>query len=135
MSSPNSLDFPFQHLRKLRATLLQLHKALLDSERAVYEQNNGAIPTKGDFFRLVVDDQWFQWLRPISQFIVKIDETLSEKEPATLQTVNELLAEANTLLRPAEDGTEGQQRYYEAIQRDPNIALLHADVSQLLDKK
>jgi hypothetical protein len=133
MASTQSLNFPFQRLRKVRSALLRLHKALLDSERVVYEQTHGAITNKGEFFRLVVDHEWFQWLRPISQFIVKIDETLSDKEPtATLQRANDLLTEASNLLSPDKEGTVPQQRYYQAIQRDPNIALLHAEVSDLL---
>lgn len=133
MVSTQSLDFPFQRLRKVRNALLRLHKALLDSERMVYEQTHGTIRNKGEFFRLVVDHEWFQWLRPISQFIVKIDETLSEKEPAaTLQRANDLLTEASNLLHPDKAGTVPQQRYYQAIQRDPNIALLHAEVADLL---
>jgi hypothetical protein len=133
MASTQSLDFPFQRLRKVRNALLRLHKALLDSERLVYEQSYGAIPTKGEFFRLVVGHEWFQWLRPISQFIVKIDETLSDKEPAaTLQNANDLLLEARHLLHPNQEGTVPQKRYYQAIQRDPEIALLHAEVADLL---
>lgn len=133
MSSTNSaLDLPFQRLRELRALLLRLHKILLNSERAVYEKYHGSIPSKGEFFRLAIEDDWFSWLRIISQFIVQIDEVLSAKEPVTLQQVNELLAEARTLLRPAEEGTVAEQRYYQAIQREPDVALMHADVSRLL---
>jgi hypothetical protein len=57
---------------------------------------------------------------------------LSSKEPVTLQQVNELLEEARTLLRPSEEGTTGEQRYFQAIQREPDVALMHAEVSQLL---
>lgn len=133
MSSTNSsLDRPFERLRELRSLLLRLHKALLDSERTVYEQVYGSIPSKGEFFQLVIGHEWFSWLRPISQFIVQIDETLSAKEPATLNQVNELLTKARTLLKPSVQGTPLEQRYYHAIQRDPDIALMHAEMSRLL---
>lgn len=131
---PSSLDLPFQQLREVRAALLRLHKALLQSERVVYEQYHGRIQTNGEFFRLVIGDEWFSWLRPISQFIVQIDEALSPKEPMTLDQANALLAEARNLIRPDESGTLLEQRYYQAIQRDPNIALMHAEVSNLLTK-
>lgn len=131
-STPTSLDFSFQRLREVRAALLRLHKALLHSERDVYEQFHGRIRSKGEFFQLVLEDEWFSWLRPFSQFIVQIDEALSAKEPITLQQANELLDEARSLVSPAEAGTTREQRYYQAIQRDPDIALMHADVSNLL---
>lgn len=128
------LDFPFQRLREVRAALLRLHKALLHSERDVYEQLHGRIRSKGEFFQLVLQDEWFSWLRPFSQFIVQIDEALSAKakEPMTLDRVNALLDEVHSLVSPAEEGTTGQQRYFQAIQRDPDIALMHAEVSRLL---
>ena len=131
-SIPTSLDSSFQRLREVRAALLRLHKALLHSERDVYEQFHGRIRSKGEFFQLVLEDEWFSWLRPFSQFIVQIDEALSAKEPITLEQANALLDEARSLVSPAEAGTTREQRYYQAIQRDPDIALMHADVSNLL---
>ncbi len=133
MSSTHpSLDIPFQRLREVRAALLRLHKALLESERHVYEQFHGRIRSKGEFFQLVIADEWFSWLRPFSQLIVQIDEALSAKEPITLHRANELLDEARSLVAPSEEGTTQQQRYYQAIQRDPDIAFMHAEVSSLL---
>jgi hypothetical protein len=133
MSSTHSpLDISFQRLRELRALLLRLHKTLLDSERAVYEYEHGRIRSNGQFLRLVLEDEWFSWLRPISQFIVQIDEVLSAKEPVTLQRANELLEEVRTLLQPSEEGTASQERYFQAIQREPDVALMHAEVSRLL---
>jgi len=46
MSSTDPLDIPFQRLREVRAALLHLHKALLHSERDVYEQFHGRIRSK-----------------------------------------------------------------------------------------
>jgi len=132
-SVPSPLDLPFQRLRQFRTALLHLHKALLESERVTYEKHYGRIQSKGEFFRLVVGDEWFNWLRPYSKFIVKIDETLNSKEPVTLDEVNRLLEEASFLLRADETGSDREKRYYQAIQRDPNIALMHAQAAQLLD--
>ncbi len=131
-SSDSSLDIPFQRLREVRTALLRLHKALLESERIVYEQSHGRIRSKGEFFQLVIGDEWFSWLRPFSQLIVKIDEALDAKEePMTLNQANQLLEEAKMLLQASETGTMSEKRYYQAIQRDPDIAFMHAETSQL----
>jgi hypothetical protein len=111
-----------------------LHKALLESERVVYERNHGRIRSKGEFFQLVIGDEWFSWLRLYSQFIVQIDEALSDKETITLEQANNLLSEAETLLDANEFGSPHAQRYYQAIQRDPAIAYMHADISNFLGK-
>lgn len=130
-SSQPPLD-SFQRLRELRHLLLRLHRALLNSERVVYEQFYGRISSSGEFFRLVLEHDWFSWLRPISQFIVQIDEVLSSKEPVPLQMAVSLLEQAQTLLQPVENGTTLEKRYYRAIQRDPEIALMHSEVTRLL---
>lgn len=133
MTSVNSsLDASFQRLRELRSLLLRLHRALLHSERAVYEQFHGRIPSSGEFFRLVIEHEWFSWLRPMSQFIVEIDDVLNAKEPMTLGQAETLLEKARMLLQPAVDGTRQEKRYYRAIQRDPEIALMHAEATKLL---
>jgi hypothetical protein len=122
----------FQQLQEFRVMLLRLHKALLESERGTYEQVHGEIASTGEFFRLVLDHEWFAWLRPMSQFIVQIDDFLHPKEPTTLAQAETLLATAHALLTPNAEGSLAEQRYMQAIQRDPTIALLHADAMKLL---
>jgi len=39
--------------------LLQLHKALVDSERISYEQTMGPIPSPNHFLHLLTTDPWF----------------------------------------------------------------------------
>jgi hypothetical protein len=135
MSSTDSLlELTVLRLRAVRFAILRLHKALLNSERIVYEQFHGRVPSKGEFFRLVVEHEWFSWLRPISQFIIQIDDVLNAKEPFTLEQVNGLLDQARALLTPNEEGNTREKRYYQAIQRDPDIALMHAEVSKLLSQ-
>lgn len=127
-----SLNQSLKRLREVRLALLRLHKALLNSERVTYEQFHGRIQSNGEFFRLVIGHEWFSWLRPISQFIVQIDDVLTAKEPVSLDQVNVLFVEARRLLQPSAEGTTLERRYFRAIQRDPDIALMHAEVSQLL---
>lgn len=126
------LDSPFHRLRDLRTRLLRLHKALLESERIVYEQTHGRIKSKGEFFQLVIGDEWFSWLRVYSQFIVQIDEALSDKETMTLDQATTLLQDARTLVAASETGNPQEQRYYQAIQRDPSIAYMHAELANFL---
>ena len=133
MSSSDSLEVILQRLRDVRNILLRLHKALLESERVAYEQLHGQIKSKGEYFQLVLNDDWFNWLRSISQFIVEIDELLSSKEPIELDNASGLLEQAQNLMQPSEDGDTFGKRYYAAIQRDPDIALMHAQVSRLLE--
>jgi hypothetical protein len=117
-------------LLELHDALLQLHKVLLESERAVYETDIGLIQSPNHFFQLLTGDPWFAWLRPISQLIVAIDESLDEKEALTNAGVDAVMSQSVFLLIPAESGGEFGERYVAALQRDPRVVLAHAQVAK-----
>ena len=116
-------------LLELHDALLHLHKVLLDCERAVYEKDIGPIHSPNHFFQLLTGDPWFAWLRPISQLIVAIDETLDEKEPLTSASVNAVMNQSVFLLIPAESDGEFGERYVGALQRDPRVVELFKKLS------
>src|SRR4051812_20535657 len=53
-------------LNETRDALLNLHKALVDSERVRYEKVVGEIKSPSHFLQLLTDDPWFAWLHPLS---------------------------------------------------------------------
>src|SRR5437763_16313628 len=71
-----------EKLIALRLALLRVHKTLLEMERRSYEREHGHV-NAGELFRLVVDHSQFAWLHNISEFVVRIDESLAAKEPIT----------------------------------------------------
>lgn len=117
-------------LSALRDALLNLHKTLIDSERVVYERDVGPIQSPNHFFQLLTNDPWFAWLRPISQLIVAIDETLDAKEPLTKVSVDALMRQSVFLLVPAQSSGDFAERYVAALQRDPRVILAHAQVAK-----
>ena len=121
-----------QRLTELREALLRLHKALMDSERASYEQTFGKISSPYQFLKLLTEDPWFAWFRPVSQLIAAIDEALDAKEPLTAEMANGLTSRARILLVPTEDGEGFSQHYDEALQRDPDVVFAHAAVARRL---
>jgi len=118
-------------LTGLRNGLLKLHKSLMDSERALYERDVQRITSTGQYLGLVMDDPWFAWLRELSQFIVMIDETLDLDETPTPLDADRLIAQARTLLSPAEGGNGFGGKYYELMQRDPVAVLAHRDMMKV----
>ena len=119
-----------RRIREIRAGLLRLHKALLDSERAAYERVHGQV-NAGELLQLVINHEQFAWLRPVSELIVRIDEML-DAEDATKEEAVALVSQARALLKPSETGGEFESRYYAAIQREPEVVLAHRDVARLL---
>jgi len=130
---PNS-DLARQRLTELRHGLLRLHKTLLDSERVTYERANGRIASRGVFFQLVISDAWFEWLHRVSELVVQIDEMLDAEEPPTAVEATRVIERARMLLKPSEEGPEFGKRYWQALQRDPDVVLAHAAVKKLLRK-
>ena len=124
-------DLTRPNLTALRNGLLRWHKSLLDSERAAYERDVARITSTGQYLQLVLDDPWFAWLREISQFIVIVDETLAQKEPATPTDASRLIAKARELLLPSESGSEFARHYDMAMQRDPAAVLAHGVMMQV----
>ena len=94
---------------------------------------HGPITSKGELLQLVSSDEWFDWLRPISQFIVRIDETISSKEPVSPNQLHVLLEAARDLL-PLESAADSETavRYQRAVQNYPAIATMHAEMMELL---
>lgn len=118
-------------VRDLRRGLLRLHKSLLDTERAAYEQVMGRI-SSGELLQLVIGHEQFAWLHSISELIVRIDEIFDADEPVSTDDAENLLAQARSLLKPSETGGEFARRYYATLQRDPGNVLAHREIMLLL---
>jgi hypothetical protein len=116
-------------LAELRHLLLQLHKTLIDWQRADYERMHGRLQTS-QLLNVIFDDPAFAWLRTMSGLIVRIDEALESKPPDVSET-GPLVAEARKLIAP-EAGTPYAQRYHAALQELPEAVLAHKDLVTLL---
>jgi hypothetical protein len=138
-SNNSSLELTKQRLTDLRNALLSLHKTLLDSERASYERDIARIESSSEFLKLVLYDPWFAWLHELSEFVVLIDETVdaidktrkAEGRPPSIDG-ERLIAQSWELLAPNETGTGFAKRYFEALQRDPDVVLAHARMRKIL---
>src|SRR5205823_15053962 len=87
-----------ERLRELSRALLRLLKALLDDERAQFERVRGRIESSGQFLQLVLHDEWFAYLRPLSALVVQIDELLDAEE-ATEEEAEALIVQARAMLK------------------------------------
>jgi len=137
MSTENASDLTRQGLKDLRHGLLRLHKLLLDLERRDYERARGRIGNSYEFLQLVLKDPWFDWLHRLSELIVQIDEALDTREsdtPMTEDDAKALIERSRMLLAPSETGTEFQKNYFLALQRSPDVVLLHSEVMRMLGR-
>ena len=119
-------------LKVLRDRLLQLHKALLDSDRAAYERAYGPVGSSGEWLQLVLGHEHFAWLRPFSGLIVRIDEWLAgDQRPEVEMTA--VMKEADRLTLISASTEERALRYRKSIDRSADVAVAHASVRDILD--
>ena len=129
MSEPAKPALPEEraHIIAIRNSLLALHKILLELERQRYERANGRINDMFQLLNLTINDPAFAWLRPLSAFIVEIDEKSEDKEaPMTSAEVVAFLKQARTLLSANQVGGDFQRNYHWALQESPDVVIAHA---------
>jgi hypothetical protein len=115
----------------LRRTLLHLHKTLLDWERAAYERIHGRT-SPGELLKAAMEDPQFAWLRPISELIVRIDESLEMDAPDIPVDLEALVARARAVVAPDEAGSPFAKRYHDALQDLPDAVFAHRAVTNVL---
>ncbi|HEX8392480.1 MAG TPA: hypothetical protein VF665_09010 [Longimicrobium sp.] len=121
---------------ELRRGLMRLHKALIDSERGVYEQSNGP-QTNVQLLQALMEDSFFAWLRPFSRLITEIDGAMHEDEPMTMDAARGYVDRAHALVAdsgphdPLADETEAA-RYERVRRRDPAVLFAHTEMHRSL---
>jgi hypothetical protein len=122
-----------EQLRALRLPLLGLHKAVLATERRQVEKVHGDL-SGAEFLQIVSDPVRYGWLKPFSELILAIDDTLEvpgdgEQEIATPE---ELLDRTRELLVPPKGQTPFGRRYLSLMQREPELVMAHSAVVKQL---
>jgi len=118
-----------QDLKTLRDDLLRLHGALLAAEREAHERVYGRV-APGEMLRLLLNDESFQWLRPISGLVADIDGALADdrKGERVLDTdaAAALVRRARAVVEPDAATAE---RYRAWLQDAPEVLLAHRAVA------
>ena len=112
-------------LRAIRTHLLPLHRAVLDYERSQFEMIHGAMGGPHEVLRIVMQHEWFAWLRPLSALIVQVDERLAGDTPVLPADVLAFRNETRSLLQSDRGGVQFQDRYQRALQASPEVVIAH----------
>jgi hypothetical protein len=124
------MDESRQRLRDLNIRVIRLHKVLLDREHRAYEQEHGPVmPTQ--LLQLLLNDERFAWLRPLSRLMARIDEALDDDSETSRAGVERLFVDIHALLRSDRSGAF-ETRYRAVLQESADVVMAHADVVKLL---
>jgi hypothetical protein len=124
-------DPAHEPLREVRRGLLRLHKALIDAERAVFERENGPL-NNTQFLTALMDEPFFQWLRPYSGLIVEIDEALADRERGvSAHDARAFVERIATLVAPTPLGVFTRGNRLEEVRRgEPGVLFAHSELNR-----
>ncbi len=117
-----------EQLTSLREALVALHKAVLAAERIDLERIHGRLGD-AEFLQIAADPLRFGWLLPLSELIVRIDETLDDPDADDAIAPGLLLEQARTLVAPPDPDSPFGRRYLSLIQRRPEVAVAQGAVA------
>ena len=136
-AAPSHIEVPvatatdLRRLDGIRDDLLRVHRGLLEAERSRYEQQNGRIANNSVFLQLVIGDPWFEWVRPMAQMVLLIDERTSDKKrPLGSVEAMALFEQALALLKADPEGDDFQRLFFQSIQSSPELAVLVRQVAK-----
>jgi hypothetical protein len=118
-------------LRAWRTSLLALHKILVDSELARYAAAHGPVNGPHHALKLLSDDPWFQWLRPMLVLVVQMDERLADATPLTPDELETFRKETRGLLQAPADTPLGRE-YQRSLQELPAAVVTHGKLLELM---
>jgi hypothetical protein len=127
---------PDARLVAVRPRLLELHRQLLEAERADMERFQGRL-SGAEFLQIATDSLRLAWLQPISELIVEIDEALEGKErepeaPTGDDPAAALIGRARALVAPPDAESAFGRRYLGMLQRHPGVVIAHSALLQAL---
>jgi hypothetical protein len=89
------------NLRELATGLRELHRGLLEEQRAEYESGHGPVAGGVQLLHLATHEPSFAWLRVLSALMVDLDALLDEDEPPSTEEQGALRRELEELFSPA----------------------------------
>jgi hypothetical protein len=114
-------------IESLRSALLELHREILAAERHDVERFAGKL-SGAEFLQIVTDSLRYQWLRPLSELIVAIDEALADEA----YDLDPLVDRTRALVAPPDAATPFGNHYLRLLQNAPGVVLSHAAVIRAL---
>ena len=116
-------------LRDTSKQLIALHRHLIQAAKDDYTFATGITPAPAELLRLLTEDPFFAWLKPMTELIVAIDEMARvDFEPADAHEIGRRL---NAML---ETDAEFASHYVPILQREVDVTIAHAALRGVMGK-
>lgn len=112
--------------------LLPLHRALIDAAKADYALAYVPVEQPTHLLRLLDEDPFFEWLKPLTSLIVDIDEKVRQDfspddHEAISQRIEALFGSSST--------SDFALKYLPLLQQSIDLAVAHAALKKLVDRR
>ena len=115
-------------LRAMSCALQDVHRGLIDFSRERYELVNGVVRSRTGLLGLLLSDDAFAWLRPLSRLIVEIDELAARDVAPTEGETEEMRARVEALTASSDDPEAFGSRYIALLASEPRVAMNHGEL-------
>jgi hypothetical protein len=115
-------------LRALSRVLQDVHRGLIDFSRERYELVNGVVRSRSELLGLLLEDEAFAWLGPLSKIIVEIDELAAREVTSTEAEAEEMRARVEALITSSDDPNAFGSRYIALLASEPRVAMNHGEL-------
>jgi hypothetical protein len=124
-------------LTRLAHALRSLHRVLAERARRDLETERLTVIQPGAWLSILTTDSRFAWLRSLSELMVDLDVFLeADPEPAS-DDAAAIRAEVERLIAPATvpgTDTDFSRHYWRYVHDEPNVAIVHGEIRQALDR-
>ena len=115
-------------LRALSGVLQDVHRSLIDFSLERYVLAYGVVPSRSELLGLLLGDETFAWLGPLSRMIAEIDELAARDVAPTLAEAEEMRARTEALITSSEDPNAFGSRYIALLPSEPRVAMNHGEL-------
>lgn len=122
-------------LRTLSRALQDVHRSLIGTARDRYELESGLALRRGELLQLLLHDETFAWLRPLSELIVEIDE-LAARDPApTPAETSAMRTFVRDFISSSDNSDAFGSRYVALLASEPGVAMSHVGLRDALGER
>lgn len=122
-----------ENLKEIRNELLNLHKTLMNIERANYEAEFGKVSNM-QLLNLLFENHNFIWLREISSLVAEIDELFASKEGINLKIRDELFTKSQSLFDESEENKGFKTKYQANLNTESSVGEHHEKLLLLFSR-
>jgi hypothetical protein len=111
-----------------RPALLELHRVLLQAQRAQAERFGGRMSAT-EVLQAATEDLRFSWLTHLSELIAALDQARADADEEAVAAAYD---RARELIAPPDPETAFGRRYLLALQDHPEVVFAHRDATAAL---